>query len=136
MWKACSRCGKIHDSNYQCYVNRENKDLIERQFRRTYKWTQKSLEIREKANWLCEVCRDQDKITYENLEVHHIDKIKEASDKVLDDFNLICLCREHHYMADSGEIDKEYLRELAKRRELPAEGVQKNPPVGMEASET
>ena len=117
MWRACSRCGKMHDSRVKCNVNRENSDLIERRLRRTYQWTQKSLEIREKANWLCEVCRDQGQITYEGLEVHHIDRIKEDRTRLLDDLNLVCLCVEHHKQADAGQIDKDYLRGLAEARE-------------------
>ena len=75
------------------------------------------MNIREKANYLCEVCRDQGRLTYNDLEVHHIVKIKDDSNKLLDDYNLICLCVEHHKQADAGELDIDYLRRLAKDRE-------------------
>lgn len=117
MWRACSRCGKIHDTAFKCYVNRQNNDLIERKLRATYQWTQKSLEIRERANWLCEVCRDQGVITYDNLEVHHITSIRDDKTKLLDNLNLICLCEEHHTQAESGKLDSDYLRSLARKRE-------------------
>ena len=118
MQKACSKCGRIHPANYKCHANARVKITTdESQLRSKYKWTQKSLEIREKANYLCEVCRDQGIITYEQLEVHHIETLRDRSDLLLDDSNLICLCVEHHKQADAGEIDKDYLRELAHYRE-------------------
>lgn len=117
MYKSCSKCGKIHDSNYHCKVIRKNYgDAQERKLRSTWAWTQKSLEIREKAHYLCEVCRDQGEINY-NVEIHHIEKIREDTTKLLDNLNLVCLCVEHHKLADSGQIDKEYLKRLARMRE-------------------
>ena len=123
MFKACSKCGKIHDSNYICKVGQDIlKNREERKLRSKYAWTRKSEEIRERANYLCEVCRDQGIITYENIEVHHITKVSEDSSLLLDNANLICLCQEHHKRADRGEIDKDYLLELAKKRESSADG--------------
>ena len=60
MYKACSRCGKIHDVNYKCYkgisyIAKGN----ERKLRNTNKWHKKSEEVREKAHYLCEVCLDK-----------------------------------------------------------------------------
>lgn len=117
MWKACSRCGKIHDVNHKCNVNRVYNGGRERELRDTYAWQKKSLEVREKAQYLCEVCRDQGVYTYNDLEVHHIDKVKDEPSKLLDNHNLVCLCVTHHKQADRGEIDKEYLKRLAEARE-------------------
>ena len=117
MYKACSRCGKIHSSNFKCNYGIEYKGGIERKLRSTYAWTMKSQEIREKANYLCEVCRDQGIYTYNDLGVHHITKVREDESKLLEDENLICLCPDHHSQADKGEIDKEYLTRLARDRE-------------------
>lgn len=116
-YKACSRCGKIHDSNYKCNVNRVYQGGEERRLRSTNAWKDKSLEIRNKASYLCEVCRDQGIYTYNNLEVHHIVKVKDNKDLLLDNYNLICLCTEHHKQADNNELDQDYLRKLAERRE-------------------
>ena len=66
---------------------------------------------------MCEVCRDKGAYTYTSLEVHHIYKVRENKDKLLDNYNLICLCVEHHKQAEKGKIDKEYLRKLARKRE-------------------
>ena len=88
----------------------------ERKLRATNKWKEKSLQIREDANNLCEVCRDEGIYTYDNLEVHHIEKIKNNKELLLDDFNLICLCTEHHKQADADKLDNEYLKKLARDR--------------------
>ena len=125
MFRSCSVCGKMHPRNYKCHPKRKYEGGEERGLRSTYKWTKKSEEIRERANWLCEVCRDQGRYTHEDLSVHHIDKVREDSTKLLDDENLICLCDLHHKQADSGELSKDYLRELVKKREAAVVG-QKN----------
>lgn len=117
-YKACSKCGKVHPYNYNCSVgadsNRYKKS--EDKLRSRYSWTKKSKQIREDAGNLCEVCKDQGVATYKGLEVHHIEKLRDNVDGLLDDDNLICLCTRHHKEADNGEIDKEYLRELVKKR--------------------
>ena len=117
MYKACSRCGRIHQSNTICPKSRVYSGGDERKLRSSYSWTEKSKEIREKALYLCEVCRDEGNINYNNVEVHHITKIKDDESLLLDNYNLICLCKEHHLLADNNQIDKDYLISLAKKRE-------------------
>lgn len=124
MFKSCSRCGKMHPASYICTANRPKRDYgdaEERKLRSTNKWTEKSREIRERANFLCEVCRDHDEYVYNDLEVHHITKIKDDRAGLLDNENLICLCQFHHKQADKGEIDISYLQKLARQREYGAE---------------
>ena len=122
MFKACSRCGKIHDSNYNCTHNKPKFDskrygaAQERKLRSTQAWAKKSLEVREQAQYLCEVCRDKGIYNYNGLEVHHITKLRENKAGLLEDNNLICLCVKHHKQADKGELSKEYLQELAEKR--------------------
>lgn len=82
----------------------------------TSRWKRKSLQVRDDAHWMCEVCRDQGKVTTEGLEVHHIEKLREDPDGLIEDGNLVCLCRLHHGMADDGGLTKEYLRGLAAKR--------------------
>lgn len=117
-FRACSKCGKIHPYDYKCSVGVDNNrsKLAEDKLRSRYAWTKKSKQIREDAGNLCEVCKDQGRATYDGLEVHHIEKLRENVDGLLDDDNLICLCVRHHKEADNGEIDKEYLKELVKKR--------------------
>lgn len=120
-YKACSKCGKIHAYNYNCSVGVESNryKVAEDKLRSRYAWTKKSLQIREDAGNLCEVCKAQGIATYDGLEVHHIERLRDNVDGLLDDDNLICLCVRHHKEADNGEIDKEYLRELvAERKKL------------------
>ena len=117
MYKSCSVCGKIHRVNSMCLAKRSFGGSNERKLRSTYSWTEKSKEIRERANHLCEVCRDQGELTYDGLEVHHITKLSEDESRLLDNYNLICLCGPHHTQADNNEIDKDYLLMLAQRRE-------------------
>ena len=123
-YKSCSKCGKIHPRNYNCTVGKVYTAIgDERELRSSYAWTVKSKEIREKAHHLCEVCLARGIFTYNNLEVHHIVKVREDKEKFLDDFNLICLCQEHHKQADEnsvggrGGLTPEYLMELARQRE-------------------
>lgn len=116
MLKSCSRCGKIHPTNYKCNAWREWKRYDESELRDTYKWKKKSAQIRAEANFLCEVCKDTGVYTYDNLEVHHIVKIKDDKDLLLEDSNLICLCHMHHTMADEGTLDAEYLKSLVRKR--------------------
>ena len=117
MWKSCSKCGKIHSQEYKCNVGRTFTGGEERKLRSQYSWTLKSQEIRERANHLCEVCRANGVYTYDNIEVHHIVKVRDDKSRLLDNENLICLCQEHHEQADNNQINKEYLFELAKKRE-------------------
>lgn len=117
MYKACSRCGKIHEVGYGCNYNRAYKKTHQREARSKYSWQKKSEEIRNKSNNLCSVCKEENIYTYNKLEVHHIISIKDDKERVLDNYNLICLCSEHHKMAEAGKIDKDYLFELARKRE-------------------
>ena len=123
MFKSCSKCGKIHPKNHQCNVGRTYTGGKERKLRSTYAWTKASLRVRDESNYLCEVCREQGIYNYNNIEVHHIVKVKDDESKLLDNENLICLCQEHHKQADNNEIDKDYLIELARKRKCRTQGL-------------
>lgn len=121
MYKSCSRCGKIHASNYQCNIGRvarKHNGGTERTLRSSWKWTEKSKEIRDKAHYMCEVCMSEGRINLSDVEVHHIIKVKDNEDLLLDNFNLICLCTTHHHQADSGELSQDLLQDLARQREM------------------
>ena len=118
MWKSCSRCGKVHDTRYICRHNAPIKArTIDQRLRSTKRWTKKSEEIREKSQHLCAVCRQEGRYNYDNLEVHHIVKLKDDTDRLLDNYNLVALCKYHHELADEGKIEASYLEELARCRE-------------------
>ena len=116
---ACSRCGKIHPKGYVCNVEKKHYKYSYKESRMRSKsaWTDKSKQIREDANYLCEACKDKGIYNYRNVEVHHILKLRDRPDLLLDNYNLICLCKDCHRLADGGIISVDYLQELAKRRE-------------------
>lgn len=122
MYKSCSRCGKIHSTRYKCNHNKPKIDYSrygsqeERKLRNTSAWQKKSQDVRKQAQYLCEVCRDNNIYNYNDLEVHHIVKLRDDKTGLLDDNNLICLCVKHHKQADRGLLSIDYLRELAQKR--------------------
>lgn len=112
----CGKCGKIHERSYRCINKRTYTRTAENKLRSTYQWTKKAKQIKNDAMGLCEVCKAQGVYTYDGLEVHHIEKLRENPDGLLNDDNLICLCTYHHKQADTGELNADYLRELVKER--------------------
>ena len=107
----------MHSTTYKCNHNRDKKDTEASRLRSKSNWQSKRDEIKKASNYLCSVCKEQNIFTYDGLEVHHITKIEEDKERLLDNYNLICLCQEHHKQADAGKIDKEYLYKLARDRE-------------------
>lgn len=114
---SCSRCGRIHPRGQRCNIGRKYPKTEEKRLRSTNAWTQKAKQIKNDALGLCEVCRAEGVYTYDGLEVHHIRKLAEYPDGLLEDENLICLCVYHHKKADRGELQADYLRELVKVRQ-------------------
>ena len=110
---------KIHPYEYKCNAGRiwKRSDDEEAKLRSSHSWYKKSNQIREASKFLCAVCLDKGIHTYNNLEVHHIEKLHDAPDRLLDDDNLICLCRDCHKEADAGRIAKDYLVKLAATRD-------------------
>lgn len=115
--KSCSKCGKIHARGYQCNVGRIYNKTADDKLRSRYAWTKKAKQIKDDAMGLCEVCKAQGVYTYDGLEVHHIEKLRDNPNGLLEDDNLICLCVYHHKQADAGEIEADYLRKLVKVRQ-------------------
>lgn len=112
----CSHCGvtkRGHKCPFKTYKKKAY-DTEAEKFRRTKRWKNKSLEIRQRDRYLCRVCEANlyntiQQFNYDLLEVHHIEKLNENFDKRLDNDNLITLCRYHHKMADDGNIPKKVL---------------------------
>lgn len=125
MLKSCKYCGGIHDRKFQCpsKPKRTNyKVTYIDKFRWTKAWQRKRKQINDRDKHLCQVClrelyNTQSKYNFHNIEVHHIDSIADAWDRRLDDENCICLCKQHHEMAESGEIPKELLFKIAEDQE-------------------
>lgn len=121
MLKSCAYCGRIHDKNFRCRESRKARGRYERKEneagRYTWAWRLKSEEIKERSAYLCAVCVKEKTLTHDELETHHIIKLTEAPELLLEDSNLICLCRRHHAMADDNLISEEYLRALVRERD-------------------
>ena len=134
MLKSCQYCGTIHDSKYICsqkaqsirrrrsWVSEKNKKIDS--FRKTNRWKEKSVQIRERDSYCCQVCSRQKPPQYvtKEISVHHIEPISEAWERRLDDDNLITLCSRHHEAAECGEIKRETLRGIAEGQEKNNEG--------------
>lgn len=58
MLRSCKYCGRIHDSKYQCSSKPVRRKIRTKQnsFRSTEAWKRKSLEIRERDRYLCQIC--------------------------------------------------------------------------------
>ena len=120
MYKSCPRCGRVHDFNYKCGEGKTPRKFVkdeESKLRSRYSWQKKREEIRDRAYFLCEVCKDRGDYTPKKVEVHHIRKLKEDHDGLLENDNLITLCSVHHREADRGQLNTAYLLELVKKRE-------------------
>ena len=124
MFKACVYCGKIHSLGVKCSARPKYKraDSIIRRVHNKKKGVKLANIVREDSNGICTVCFDNGVINNRDLEVHHIEKIRERIDLAFDEENLICLCRTHHQLAEVGMINKDYLRDLVKQR------MEKTPP--------
>ena len=117
MYKACSRCGRIHPANVKCYAGRERKETTASKIRSRNRWKQKAKQIKEDAQYICEYCRAHGKITTQMLEVHHIVPLEEDDSLAFDDDNLICLCNACHRDAEAGKISREELHAIVTHRE-------------------
>lgn len=132
MLKACSYCGRIHDGKYVCpqketrvrerqsYRSKENERIYD--FHRSHKWKNKSLDIRERDNYCCQVCvrglhNPDRQFETDNISVHHIVPIAEDWESRLDDNNLVSLCTKHHEQAEKGIIKRDELLKIAKEQE-------------------
>lgn len=119
MLRSCTKCGRIHDINFKCNGGGRLPQTAEQALRRRTSWTNKSREIRERSKYLCAVCLDKGEARADDdIEVHHIRKLRDYPEGLLEDDNLVCLCTLHHKQADNGILSAEYLRELAQRRDI------------------
>lgn len=129
---SCSYCGKIHEKSYICPQKQQR--IAERQssrseknkriydFHRSQAWKNKSLEIKERDKYCCQICirglyRAQRKYETENLSVHHIIPVAEDWDRRFDGDILLTTCGRHHEMAERGEIPRDMLLNIAREQE-------------------
>ena len=124
MYKTCKMCGIVPTDHICPYRKSRQKSGCRRSdaFRKTKAWTNKSLEIRQRDKFLCQVClrnryNTLSFLNYKTVEVHHITPIEEDYNRRLDNDNLISLCSYHHKMADKGQIPREELYEIVEEVE-------------------
>ena len=127
MLKSCSYCGRIHDSKKECKQKKEaerkrwenRKQTKALMFRRSGEWTDKSIQIRKRDNYMCLCCKamlegTKKQFNTSGLSVHHIIPIEEAYECRLDSENLITVCGPHHEMCEAGKISKKVQKALVK----------------------
>ena len=115
----CPHCGVVK-RGHQCPHRKSRQKSGDRRsdrFRKTKAWTSKSLEIRQRDRFLCQVClrnlyNTMTFLNYKAVEVHHIVPIEEDFNRRLDNDNLISLCSYHHHMADKGQIPRKVLQNI------------------------
>ena len=122
MLKSCSYCGRIHDSKLICpqkekAFSKRKKVTDKDKFRGTAAWKNKREEIKERDDFVCQICirnlyNPIRKYETDNLQVHHAEPLEEDYNKRLDNDNLITLCGRHHEMAEDGTIPFEVIKEI------------------------
>ena len=117
MLTSCRYCGKVHDSRFDCGRKPKQRRSIKtaEAGRYTEAWKQKAVERKEAAHWLCQVCLDAGEYTHGELEAHHIVPLLEGGN-LLDDENIIVLCKRHHREAEKGLITRDFLRDILSKQ--------------------
>ncbi|MDO5346545.1 MAG: HNH endonuclease [Lachnospiraceae bacterium] len=91
-------------------------------FRRTQAWTDKAIEIKQRDNYLCQICirrlyNTLQQYNYDRLSVHHAIPINTDWERKLDNDNLITICQMHHEMAERGDIPYEVIKNIIDQQE-------------------
>lgn len=101
-------CSRSYNSKRTARTNKLSR------FRSSQAWTEKSIHIRQRDKYLCQLCLRENILNGELLEVHHIESLNDNYEQRLNDLNLITLCNRHHKQAESGSVDKSILLAIAK----------------------
>ena len=125
MKKSCVYCGKIHEKNFECGKKpiKVKKKYEKDKFRSSYAWQQKTLEIRERDNYICQICirtlyNTRKRLNSKSLSIHHAIPLKDDYEKRLDNDNLLTVCDMHHEMAESGEIPYKEIKRIIDEQEM------------------
>lgn len=115
----------MHNEVYVCnkkpVKKKKTGDIV--RFRNSPKWQKKRRKIKERDNYLCQICirelyGTKRKYNPENLQVHHGVPINTNEDLKLDASNLITLCSMHHAMCDKGQIPYEEIKKIISEQEI------------------
>lgn len=112
MQRSCRYCGGIHPVGRMCKPRRAKIRTEANRVRSTRGWTVTAKSVKARDCYLCLVCLSEGRVTYDQLEAHHIIPISERPDLALDERNCITLCVACHKLADAGVISRDRLREL------------------------
>lgn len=116
----CSWCFSFHPKGTKCpkkpktdyKTKKENLDetnQMENKFYSSSAWQKLRASFMRDNGYKCYMCSQLFNKTdirhyTEAKEVHHIVPIRDCWEKRLDSDNLVCLCREHHYMIHQNNI--------------------------------
>lgn len=118
MLVSCSYCAGLHHRKEVCSKRIKKKRKKEptyiSRFRNSKAWQRKRLEVKKRDKMLCQYCLLKGKLTFDNLEIHHIEPISINWDRRLDEYNLITLCTNCHKIAERKEIKEEQLFDIAR----------------------
>lgn len=130
MLKSCQYCGRIHDAKFDCGKRPVRKRPVRKRvkysdadrFRSTQAWTNKAIKIKQRDNYLCQLCirllpGTMQRYNSNNLSVHHAIPIDADWSKRLDGENLITTCGTHHKMMETGTIPYDTVREIIGEQE-------------------
>ena len=123
MLKSCKYCMRIHDSKYDC--GKKPKKIQSRTehdaYRNTSDWQRTRERVKERDNYLCQICirglyDTKIILNYDDLSVHHAEKLESNFEKRSSEDNLLTVCERHHKMCDSGEIPLNVVKEIIKEQ--------------------
>lgn len=133
MLKSCVYCSKLHKIGDKCQFAPKPEDRFtgrrregwqrkytgtnEDKIRSSYKWKTVREIIRSKANYMCELCKHYGFLSYQSVQIHHIESLAERKDLAYTASNLICLCENCHKQVEGDTQVKPLLKELAMKRE-------------------
>ena len=126
MLRSCKYCGRIHDNRHDCgHKPKYRKQYTDiNGFRSTAAWQRKRGQIKQRDNYLCQICIRKlygtiTQYTYDNLSVHHAVPVEQDWDRRLDDDNLLTVCDMHHEMAEAGEIPLDEILGIISEQQSP-----------------
>lgn len=120
MFKSCSICGGIHlFGSGRCQKNRykigydgKPRHDTGHRLRQNSRLNKLVKTFKEDNKNLCALCLLDGVVSSKQIEVHHIEPLKNRPDLAYDYDNLICLCSAHHKLAERGVYSKDYLRKI------------------------
>ena len=101
---SCRYCGRIHERSFDCGKRpaRSGKRKEKEKIRQKARVKKKMEQVKKDAGYLCEYCLSQGRLTYTDLQTHHIIKLTQRPDLAVEDTNLVVLCHSCHEKAEKG----------------------------------